>query len=261
MFERVKTVSTQSFQFWMTEETAALGGQQGGLLGTHVEPIDTECDMTLVLEHEDWRKVEKPAKSLAYLCGVLPDADSGSQPQADAAAQRNAADYVATRQDLRFVYPKAFDGADVRWEAFADDQGRNGAARFAYQYTRANVSPSERYTLSVPGSTDARLRAEQSGFGNCVLCGDWTRNNYNAGCVEATVVSGMFAVRALGYSLPITAEDDGWFWEHHAAGDSLGPAPLSTVPPSVEPPTGVSPIAAGAVTIAAGILNDLIDHS
>lgn len=62
---------------------------------------------------------------------------------------------------------------------------------------RVNLDPTERYVLSVKGSTRFRLRAEQSGFDNVVLCGDWTQNGFNAGCVEAAVMGGLWASNAL----------------------------------------------------------------
>jgi hypothetical protein len=49
----------------------------------------------------------------------------------------------------------------------------------------------------VPRSTRFRLYADQLPFANVVLSGDWTYNGLNAGCVEAAVMGGMFASRAL----------------------------------------------------------------
>ena len=36
-----------------------------------------------------------------------------------------------------------------------------------------------------------------SGFSNLFLTGDWTYNYFNAGCVEATVASGMLCSNAM----------------------------------------------------------------
>ena len=41
------------------------------------------------------------------------------------------------------------------------------------------------------------MRANGSGFRNVVLCGDWTRNGFNAGCVESAVISGLLASNVL----------------------------------------------------------------
>jgi hypothetical protein len=43
-------------------------------------------------------------------------------------------------------------------------------------YHRANIDPSERYMLSVSGSTSSRLTGYESGFSNRYLAGDWTVN-------------------------------------------------------------------------------------
>ena len=70
------------------------------------------------------------------------------------------------------------------------------------KYCRANIDPSERYVMSVAGSARYRLRADQSGFSNLVLTGDWIQNGYNAGCIEASAWSGIQAANViLGRSL------------------------------------------------------------
>jgi hypothetical protein len=82
------------------------------------------------------------------------------------------------------------------WTVLHDLKPRKGASRLDAQYLRANADPSERYVLSVAGSTKYRLAADQSGFDNLLLAGDWTRTSYNAGCIEAAVISGIHAARA-----------------------------------------------------------------
>jgi hypothetical protein len=68
------------------------------------------------------------------------------------------------------------------------------------QYYRANVEPTDRYVVSLRGSTKHRLPAGKSGFTNLFLAGDWTLNGLNYGCVEAATMSGMQASRAIcGY--------------------------------------------------------------
>jgi uncharacterized protein with NAD-binding domain and iron-sulfur cluster len=62
---------------------------------------------------------------------------------------------------------------------------------------RANIDPSERYVLSPPVHNAKRLHPARSGFANLVLAGDWTQTAINAGCVEAAVMSGYAASRAL----------------------------------------------------------------
>jgi hypothetical protein len=64
-------------------------------------------------------------------------------------------------------------------------------------FFRANVDPSERYVMSVKGSTQYRLNGGQSGYTNLYLAGDWTYNGLNAGCVEACTMSGRIVSNAL----------------------------------------------------------------
>jgi uncharacterized protein with NAD-binding domain and iron-sulfur cluster len=61
--------------------------------------------------------------------------------------------------------------------------------------------PSERYVLSVPGSSKHRLPAhDPEEFTNLYLAGDWTENGFNLGCVEAATMSGLQAANAIsGY--------------------------------------------------------------
>ncbi|MCZ7683438.1 MAG: hypothetical protein M5U28_33490 [Sandaracinaceae bacterium] len=63
---------------------------------------------------------------------------------------------------------------------------------------RVNIDPNERYVLSVPGSTASRVGCADTGVENLLVAGDWTWTPVlNAGCVEATVSSGMEASRVL----------------------------------------------------------------
>jgi uncharacterized protein with NAD-binding domain and iron-sulfur cluster len=82
-----------------------------------------------------------------------------------------------------------------------------GEQRLEAQYFRANVEPTEHYVLSVTDSTRFRLRADQSGYSNLYLTGDWTKNLINAGCIEAAVTSGMLTALAIeGKPLAIQGE-------------------------------------------------------
>jgi uncharacterized protein with NAD-binding domain and iron-sulfur cluster len=94
-------------------------------------------------------------------------------------------------------YPTAF-----RWNLLVDDQGRSGAERFDSQYWRANTNPSDRYVQSLPGTARYRLRADESGFQNLILAGDWTQCGLNSGCVEAAVMSGLLAAAAVEQRAP-----------------------------------------------------------
>jgi hypothetical protein len=72
-----------------------------------------------------------------------------------------------------------------------------GPARLDEQFFKANIDPSDRYVLSLPGTLRYRLHPWDSGYDNLFLAGDWTRCGLNAGCVEAAVISGMLAAGAI----------------------------------------------------------------
>lgn len=185
----VATCQTQALQLWLARTTTELGWQkpdwltEDPVVGAYNEPIDTWADMTDLLPREDWRA--SPPKSIAYFCGPWIDNPDGIAPYSDHEFPR--------REKARYEKVVAtFMSEHVRglWPAFTDADVRS-------RYTRVNLDPTERYVLSVPGSTALRLKANESGFANVVLCGDWTDNGFNAGCVEAAVMGGLWAANAL----------------------------------------------------------------
>jgi uncharacterized protein with NAD-binding domain and iron-sulfur cluster len=105
------------------------------------------------------------------------------------------------------------DDGSVDWDLLVDPENRKGAERFKAQFVLANWTGTERYTLSLAGATKYRLKADQSGYANLYLAGDWTDNHFNSGCVEASVMSGMIASRAIcGYPQRIVGESPD-LWE------------------------------------------------
>lgn len=77
-----------------------------------------------------------------------------------------------------------------------------GVERFADQYRRANIEPTEQYVSTPPGSTKHRLPAGGFGFANLHLAGDWINTGLNVGSVEVAVMGGMLAARSLDATLP-----------------------------------------------------------
>ena len=216
----VKTVQTQALQLWLTRDTRTLGWQspdgvtEGPVLGAFYEPIDTWADMSDLVRRENWPDTNLP-QSIAYFCGPLPDAHPIPPFSDHAFPSRELGSYkdlVRTfmNTQLHELWPNGVtpDGTFM-WELLVDLQDQRGSDRLNSQYTRVNLDPTERYVLSVPGSTQYRLRADQLPFANLVLSGDWTYNGINAGCVEAAVMGGMFASRAMcGVPEHIVGEED-----------------------------------------------------
>jgi uncharacterized protein with NAD-binding domain and iron-sulfur cluster len=148
-------------------------------------------------------------KHLAYFCGPMLDSNEPAPFTEAAFAATETAKVAAEaralmRDHIRALWP------NFTWDLLYDPSGAPGEDRLAAQYVRANIDPSERYVLSVAGSAKYRLREDASGFDNLTLAGDWTDNGLNAGCIEAAVMSGMRAARAIGGSPEtIIGEKDG----------------------------------------------------
>jgi uncharacterized protein with NAD-binding domain and iron-sulfur cluster len=80
-----------------------------------------------------------------------------------------------------------------------------GERQFDTQFWIGSVNPSDRYTLSLPGSSIYRISPLDRTYDNLTIAGDWTDNGFNAGCIEAAVMSGRLAAHAV--SLRPSLED------------------------------------------------------
>jgi len=225
MLTGIKTVRTQAFQVWMNRSVQDLRRETGSpMLGTYVEPIDTYADMSHLRRVERWPDA-LGVKSIGYFCGVIDEREE-TEAEALERAKENARVYLA--RDAGALWPGLGGAPGAVWSALVDPSGREGPARLEAQYVRVNFRPAERYTLSVPGSSRYRLKAGGSGFANLVLAGDWIDNGFNVGCVEATVMSGMQAARAVsGQPSLVIGESDASLWDGAEAAGLQAP-PVST---------------------------------
>jgi hypothetical protein len=168
------------------------------------QPFDTWADMGHLLSREAW---PHPPGALAYFCSMLADptdldpADPSYPERQREAVRRNAIRFL--ERDIRHLWPGAVtEAGDFRWELLVspdDHRGDapSGAARFGSQFWTANVNPSDRYTLALPGSSRYRISPLDATYDNLTVCGDWTDCGFNSGCVEAAVMSGRLAAHAL----------------------------------------------------------------
>ncbi len=206
----VKTIRTQSMQLWFTNTIEELGWKlPSAILTTYGAPFDTWADMSHLLKRENWPK-ESNAHSLAYLCGPMPDdheieAPSPNRQLIESTRQMtfaSARDWL--QQYSNGLWPLATEpGAlALNYALLATPNNAPKDERLAQQWFKANIDPSDRYVLSVCGSTDHRPACYQSGFDNMVLTGDWLRNGINYGCVESAVVSGLQAARYISDNVP-----------------------------------------------------------
>lgn len=212
MVDHIGTIATQSFQVWLHADMDDLGwhGPPTNLSG-FVEPFDTWADMRQLLTQEDWPRPSP--RGIAYFCSVLhtpegiPDRSDTAYPASKHEEVRRHAVRFLNR-DVAAIWPHAgTPEGGFRWHLLADPQGepaladeRSGERRFETQFWKANVDPSDRYVLSLPGTQRFRISPLDNTYDNLTLAGDWTDCGYNQGCVEAAIMSGRLAAHAIaGY--------------------------------------------------------------
>jgi uncharacterized protein with NAD-binding domain and iron-sulfur cluster len=224
MVANIRTVQTQGVQLWMNRTSGELGYDAGletselPVMTSYLEPFDTYVDMSHLIPREQWGS--GVVQQIAYFCNCLQETASVPAPFTDPAfpARELARVRSQTEEFLKTVgvwWPKGGESAPGTFDyaLLVDPQQRTGPARMDAQFFRANIDPSERYVLSVPGSTKFRIPPGESGFENLYLAGDWTRTPMNSGCVEAAVQSGCEASQAIcgypkhiygAFSLPVS---------------------------------------------------------
>lgn len=210
MVAHVKTVATQALQLWLRDDMPALGvdGPPITLSAFH-KPFDTWADMRHVLPFEDWAR---PPGSVAYFCNVLADPP---EPPADDDPDYPARRHAEVRNNargflegpLRHLWPRVVDAhGGFRWDqlvAEGDADMASGPQRLDSQFWAANINPSDRYVLALPGSLRHRISPLDDTYDNLTIAGDWTDCGFNEGCVEAAVMSGRLAAHALSQSPPL----------------------------------------------------------
>lgn len=206
MTRRIQTIRTQGVQLWLNEPLATLGWRARGaieppLVDGYVDDLNTWMDQSAILATEQWTGVVP--QSLVYFCGPMPD-DPNQAPVTD--VRYPATQTAAIAQQFRDWAKRAIG---PMWPQATNANGDLNPARVVDTYYRANIDASERYVLSVTGSSRYRLAAGDSGFANLYLAGDWTRNGLNVGCVEAAAMSGAQAAREIAnFPLKIDGETD-----------------------------------------------------
>jgi uncharacterized protein with NAD-binding domain and iron-sulfur cluster len=205
--DHLVTVPTQALQLWLDRPAADLGeAGNGTVLGGFVEPFDTWADMSQLVSQE---RVPGSA-TVAYFCNVADDTAPPARGSADAqqwldeqTALVRARSLRFLRRDIASLWPNAVHPVtgEFDWSMLVAPAQLTGPARLDAQYMRANVEPSERYALSVPGSGVHRIAPGDTGFANLFAAGDWTSCILDSGCVEAAVISGMLAANGIHLAL------------------------------------------------------------
>jgi uncharacterized protein with NAD-binding domain and iron-sulfur cluster len=209
MVANVKTVATQAFQIWLKEDLQDLGWNAPPVtLAGYVKPFETWADMAQVVPAESWRI--RP-RTVAYFCGVLKDPPAGADvehPEYPNArheeVRRNVVWFL--NNDVKLLWPHSVTPTDgFRWDLLADPREDDlpevepvkGEARLLSQFWTANVNPSDRYVLALPGTLKYRISPLDNTYSNLTIAGDWTDCGFNEGCVEAAIMSGRLAAHAI----------------------------------------------------------------
>lgn len=201
MVKNVQTTRTLALQLWMQPDLEGLGWKGGSpIIDSYVEPFNTWADMSQLIDREQWPP-SAILNNIAYFCGPMkggiPPLKDVDAPEKETKAVKDMA-IEWLKKNPGFIWPKAVSAnGELDWSILTDPKDRIGEKRFESQFWRANIDPSERYVLSVPKSTQHRMRTDDTGFDNLIIAGDWTWNPMNAGCVEGTVMSGMMAANIM----------------------------------------------------------------
>ncbi|MET4803766.1 NAD(P)-binding protein [Bradyrhizobium sp. LB11.1] len=223
MAEAASLVPSISVQLWGAVPTAGLGyppteavpacSPEKTVMSTGPQPLDIWADMSQVLKYERRHLCAERPVSLQYLCGVL-ETDlfrrAPDQHQVPAEAKKRARELAIEwlSSKSRHVWPGASPCGQFNWNVLFDPTCAGGPCRIDSQVYRANVDPSSCCVASAAGSTQWRLTTDASGFDNLYLAGAWIDTGFNTECIEAAVMSGRQAARAVsGASFAITGED------------------------------------------------------
>jgi len=208
MVAQVKTVATQAFQIWMREDMRSLGWEHPPVcLAGFAQPFDTWADMSHLIGQESW---PSEPHAISYFVSVLSESGAKERYGSDgytaelrSEVRTNAIRFLSS--DIRRLWPKTVgSNGDFRWELLMDPCPKDTApqasadrSQFDTQYWIANVDPSERYVLSLPGTTRYRISPLDNTYDNLTIAGDWTSCGFDVGCVEAAVMSGKLAAHAI----------------------------------------------------------------
>lgn len=178
----MKTVATQAAQLWMLPSLPGMGWAYGPtVLAAFVPPFSDWADMSHLLPMEGPGGAGAP-NGLIYLCGVA----------TDTASPADVANGLSDWLDAHCL---------SMWPATAEPRGFRYSmlegGSLDTQYIRLNNEGSERYVLSVPGSSATRIPPGETGFVNLSVAGDWVLGEINGGCAEGAITAGHDAADAL----------------------------------------------------------------
>src|SRR4029077_3563641 len=107
------------------------------LVGGYAQPFGNWADLSVTLGHERWRARDGgEPRSVAYLCGPLPDARLAREHGDPRAGVRQACAAWLARARRTF-WPRAFGRNGFEWGKLIAAGPNHGRARFDAQFFRA----------------------------------------------------------------------------------------------------------------------------
>ncbi len=190
MVAGMKATRTLGVQIWFNRTTAELGFPVAGSIVTAYEqPLATWADLSHLDAVEDWPDGTGP-KSTAYFCQAMPADVPATTDWLRQTTRRWLDDHAAT------LWPNAVVDGGFDYSVLYDPSDRDGPERLDFQYMRVNTRDHELYVQNAPDMVKLRMEADDSGYRNLFLAGDWVISDLNAGAVEAAVETGVRAAKA-----------------------------------------------------------------
>ncbi|MEL6812238.1 MAG: NAD(P)-binding protein [Bacteroidota bacterium] len=225
MYHHVKSIPTMSMQLWIEPTLKELGMNlpdwgfpEGALpnLVTYADPQYSFIDMSQVMPYEDWNGKEPGV--LIYFTGsfldpeVIPPYSDQKYPHEQLERIMRVSEQWL-RDKMGWFFPKATTleyPEGMRLDVIHDfsKHAETDYAKLKTQFFRANVNPTDRYTLSLPGSNKYRLKADESGFDNLIITGDWINFGVNVGYYEGAIVAGLQAGQVVRDKLGLSSETE-----------------------------------------------------
>lgn len=217
------STAVQGAQLWLSPTWAQLAGHAtaihaGTLPGAQ---LPRWANRSANVRLEQWPREYMPA-TICALDGPLPDPAPGKQTSGREQLRETV--WTWLKSHPRRLWPEASLSAtrELNWELLVDTHGRTGDHRLAAQHCWSLTAPTDRATLTLPGHTRHRLRADHSGLKNLLLAGDWLADGL--GVAESAVLTGFQASRALcGHPqvIPGEADDVDLEADHSGASQSM----------------------------------------
>ncbi len=181
----IVTTATQGLQLWFDAPLEQLGWSSGRMmLGSFDRPFNSCADMAQAMQFESL----PGEKAVMYMSDVY-DGQRIDPVAAALSVRQQSISWI--QQSLPTLLPQ------FSWPHLLDPDNGLGSNRIGAQYWRANITGTELYVASKPGTIALRPAADGSGVQNLLLASDWVFTEENQGCVEGASRSGVKAAQAL----------------------------------------------------------------